>query len=255
LHRIRSGRVNAHRLELNIGAGSNDPGSRVAARTARLLATSKRRSSASGDKKSTFHGDVTSAAPQASPVTKGTGSNVNVRRSRLHGALLALVFVAGAPPAVEAAAPTAEPIPLLAPYLKTPSGKKPPAGDLKAFKPRYPTRAQHTEFVVEVNGKGQVSRVRSGKRAPDTNFSAITYGNVMQTFIRTPDGNAIAGTYKMSYDYEPKTQRVKRNVALLHAGGVNASAPGIVDVLAERNRKGAAKARPAATASAVPSQH
>ncbi len=139
--------------------------------------------------------------------------------------------------------PTPEPIPIVAPVLgPAKAGSK--SVDLSSFKPKYPTKVQHTEFVVEVNGKGQVSRIRSGKRASDINFSAITYGNAMQVFIRKPNGDAISGLYKLAYDYNPKTQRVRRTVELVRAGGVNAAAPGIVDVLAERNRKGAQRAKP-----------
>jgi hypothetical protein len=90
----------------------------------------------------------------------------------------------------------------------------------------FPKKNLHTEFVVEVNKLGQVTRVRSGKSCPDLTFNAQTYGNALQAFIRTPDGQAISGLYRLTYDYDPKTQRVHRDVALVRAGGVNANAEG-----------------------------
>jgi hypothetical protein len=89
-----------------------------------------------------------------------------------------------------------------------------------------PKKNEHTEFVVEINKLGQVARVRSGKSSDFPPFNAQTYGNALQAFIRTPDGKAIPGTYRLTYDYDVKTSRVRRNVALLHAGGVNPNAPG-----------------------------
>jgi hypothetical protein len=89
-----------------------------------------------------------------------------------------------------------------------------------------PKKNEHTEFVVEVNKLGQVARVRSGKSSDFPPFNAQTYGNALQAFIRTPDGKAIPGTYRLTYDFDVKTSRVRRNVALLHAGGVNPNAAG-----------------------------
>jgi hypothetical protein len=87
------------------------------------------------------------------------------------------------------------------------------------------------------NRKGQITRVRSGKESHDAAFNAITYGNALQAFIRTEDGDAVAGTYRLSYDYSPTTKMVKRSVELLHAGGVNPDAVGAVDDMAEVNKK------------------
>jgi len=108
---------------------------------------------------------------------------------------------------------------------------------LSAYGARYPKAPQHVRYLVEVNRKGQVSKVRSGTRSQDARFDSITYGNVIQTFIRRSDGRAISGLFRVSYDYNPKTQNVTRSVALLQAGGVNAAAPGLVDVVAEMNRR------------------
>ena len=84
----------------------------------------------------------------------------------------------------------------------------------------------HTELVVEVNKYGQVARVRSIKPSHDQGFDSKAYGNALQAFIRTPDGNAISGSYRLTYDYDPKTYRVHRDVALLKAGGVDPNAEG-----------------------------
>jgi len=103
-----------------------------------------------------------------------------------------------------------------------------PSGE-RSFSPRVPSAPQHTEYVVEVNRKGQVTRVRSGKSSRDLAFNTMTYGNALQAFIRTADGKAIPGTYRLAYDYAPKSKNVHRSVALLRAGGVNANAQGAVD--------------------------
>jgi len=116
--------------------------------------------------------------------------------------------------------------------------------------PRIPSIAQHVDFLVETNAKGQVTRVRSGTESKDAAFNAMVYGNALQTFIRTKDGDAVAGTYKLSYDYSPKTKAVKRSVELVRAGGVDPNARGAVDDLADINRKRAEreKASPSPTA-------
>ena len=51
----------------------------------------------------------------------------------------------------------------------------------------------HVEMFVEVNKLGQVSRVRSIKPSQDAQFDAHMYGNALQAFIRTPDGNVVVG--------------------------------------------------------------
>ena len=95
--------------------------------------------------------------------------------------------------------------------------------------PRTPTTRQHSEFVVEVNRKGQVIRADRVKPAQNDTFNAMTYGNVLQAFIRRPDGSAVAGIYRMTYDYDPRRKTVRRHVALLHAGRVDPNALGAVD--------------------------
>ncbi len=106
--------------------------------------------------------------------------------------------------------------------------------------PRAPATAQHTEFVVEVNGKGQVVRIRSGVPSRDGAFNTMTYGNALQVFIRTHDGRAISGLYRLSYDYDPKDEIVTRHVALIRAGGVDPKALGAVDEMKALDRRKAA---------------
>lgn len=117
--------------------------------------------------------------------------------------------------------------------------------DLRKVTPRQlaPKVKLHTEFVVEVNKLGQVTRVRSGRSCPDLRFNAQTYGNALQAFIRTPDGRAISGVYRLTYDYDPKTQKVRRDVALLWAGGVNANAEGAATQMMKLAAKQAARDR------------
>ena len=62
----------------------------------------------------------------------------------------------------------------------------------------------------------------------------------------TPDGQAIAGTYRLAYDYAPKTKNVRRSVALLHAGGVDPSAQGAVARMTADARSHAPDARASA---------
>jgi hypothetical protein len=114
---------------------------------------------------------------------------------------------------------------------------------LKHFHPRTPTATEHTEFVVEVNRKGQVTRVRKGLSSSNASFNSMTYGNALQAFIRTPDGNAISGLYKLSYDYDPKTKLVKRDVALIHPGGVDPNALGAVLQMQQIAQKRAAETK------------
>lgn len=109
-----------------------------------------------------------------------------------------------------------------------PKASAPVRIDITKIQPKalLPKKKVHTEFVVEVNRKGQVSRVRSGVRSSDTKYNEITYGNALQIWIRTPDGHAISGTYRVTYDFNPKNGMLLREVSLLHAGGVNPDAQG-----------------------------
>jgi hypothetical protein len=114
------------------------------------------------------------------------------------------------------------------PAAKPPGATRPTAA-ARIPVPRTPTTRQHSEFVVEVNRKGQVIRADRVKPAQNDTFNAMTYGNVLQAFIRRPDGSAVSGIYRMTYDYDPKRKTVRRQVALLHAGRVDPDALGAVD--------------------------
>ena len=122
----------------------------------------------------------------------------------------------------------------------------------KALLPKVPL---HSEYVVAVNKLGQVTGVISSKVSKDKTYNLQTYGNAMQAYIRTPDGKAISGRYRLTYDYSPKTTRIHRDVALVGAGGVNANAPGAVNAMisdVEKHAKAAAAAKKAAKPVAPP---
>jgi hypothetical protein len=84
---------------------------------------------------------------------------------------------------------------------------------------KLPNVPLHTEVVVEVNSKGQVVRVKSAKQSKVQSFNIQTIGNAEQMWIRHPDGTAEVGLYRVIYDYDPKTQKVSRHVAIISRGG------------------------------------
>jgi len=136
----------------------------------------------------------------------------------------------------------------------TPAPKPPNRIDLTKIQPKalLPKVPLHTEFVVAVNKLGQVTHVISAKPSKDKTYNLQTYGNAMQAFIRTPDGKAISGSYRLTYDYNPKTARVRRNVALVKAGGVDANAPGAVtQMLEDVHKHGKPPGKPAPTGTAA----
>jgi hypothetical protein len=97
--------------------------------------------------------------------------------------------------------------------------------------PTLPTVPLHATYVVAVNKLGQVARVISATFSKDKAYNTETYGNALQAFIRTPDGQAISGRYRLTYDYNPTTRRIAREVALVGAGGVDPKAPGAVTTM------------------------
>ena len=101
--------------------------------------------------------------------------------------------------------------------------------------PPIPKVAEHAEFTVEVNAKGQVVKVvtAKGTGARDQFFNAQTYGNVQQMWIRHPDGSAEVGLYKVTYDFDPKTRKVARGISLLKAGGDWGNEEGLADKMIE----------------------
>lgn len=139
-------------------------------------------------------------------------------RSRIRGPLAELNAVRGALLAVAAA------------FTLIAASPAPEATriDLTKIQPKalLPKAKLHSEFVVEVNKLGQVTRVRSMKGSPDATFNAQTFGNAQQAFIRKADGSAVVGSYRMVYDYNPATGRVRREALLVKRGGVDPNAKG-----------------------------
>jgi hypothetical protein len=103
--------------------------------------------------------------------------------------------------------------------------------------PPIPKIPLHTSFVVEVNAKGQVVRVKTAKASPDAFFNTQTNGNVLQMWIRHPDGSAEVGLYRVNYDYDPKTQKISRKIALVSRGGTWGSEPGAADVMMDTAKR------------------
>jgi hypothetical protein len=136
------------------------------------------------------------------------------RVASLRNVLLALVLLAGAAPLLAA---TPSPAPMLKPVL-----------------PKIPL---HTEVVVEVNKYGQVVRVKSTKPCKVQTFNVQTFGNALQMWIRKPDGTATVGLYRVNYDYDPKTQKVARRIALISAGGNWGNEEGAANVMMDTARK------------------
>lgn len=104
-------------------------------------------------------------------------------------------------------------------------------------KPAYPKIPLHTEVVVEVNKYGQVVRVKSTKPCKVQTFNVQTFGNALQMWIRKPDGSATVGLFRVTYDYDPKTQKVTRRVALVSAGGNWGDEEGAADVMMDTARR------------------
>jgi hypothetical protein len=111
----------------------------------------------------------------------------------------------------------------------------------KSLLPKVPL---HTEYVVAVNKLGQVTHVINGKLSKDKTYNLQTYGNAMQAFIRTPDGKAESGSYRLTYDYSPKTTRIHREVVLVKAGGVDPNAEGAVTKMIDDMKKHANDPKP-----------
>jgi hypothetical protein len=109
---------------------------------------------------------------------------------------------------------------------------------------RAPTVPLHSEVVVEVNNKGQVVRIKSTKPSKSPGFNFKTYGNALQMWIRKCEvsGGAtkcagVVGLYRVTYDYDPKTGKVTRKVALISPGGSWANAEGAANVMMQMLQK------------------
>lgn len=85
-----------------------------------------------------------------------------------------------------------------------------------AIAPKVPL---HTEYIAEVNKRGQVVRIEHGQFSKDGYFNEHTFGNVLQMWIRHPDGTATVGLFKITFDYDPRTKNVARHFTLVKAGG------------------------------------
>ncbi len=92
--------------------------------------------------------------------------------------------------------------------------------------PNLPSRVLHSTIDVEVNKRGQVVRIKGGDLSHDSVFDTMTIGNALQMWIRRPDGSAVAGVFRVKYDYDPHTHNVARNVSLLSTGGTWANDSG-----------------------------
>jgi hypothetical protein len=100
-----------------------------------------------------------------------------------------------------------------------------------------PAVALHTEFLVEVNKKGQVVKSKPSKLSKVQTFNLQTYGNTLQMWIRKPDGTATVGLFRVSFDYDPKTKKVARNIALVTPGGNWGDEEGAANAMYEEARK------------------
>jgi hypothetical protein len=120
---------------------------------------------------------------------------------------------------------------LAAPAVAVPSPAPTPYRiDVTKIQPKslLPKTRLHDDFIVAINAKGQVTRVLSGHRSGNTLFDEHNYGNALQMFIRTADGHVVLGKYRVTYDYDPHTTRVRRTIALVSTGGVDPNAIGAV---------------------------
>jgi hypothetical protein len=129
-----------------------------------------------------------------------------------------------------------------------PPGSVPGGGAHGLSAAHLPTVPLHTEVVVEVNKKGQVVRVKSTKPSKMQGFNLETYGNALQMWIRKPDGTAEVGLYRVIYDFDPKTKKVTRRIALVSLGGNWGDDPGAANVMMDMAKKQAAEARQQAKA-------
>ena len=106
-----------------------------------------------------------------------------------------------------------------------------------------PTTALHTEFLVKVNKKGQVVSSKPAKLSKADTFNVQTFGNSMQMWIRKEDGSATVGLFRVTYDYDPKTHKVHREIALVSAGGDWGDKEGAANVMFDTAEKQAEEAQ------------
>ena len=135
---------------------------------------------------------------------------------------------------------------IAAPAAAAPTPKPAAKSSSKPIRINLPTVPLHAWFVVEVNAKGQVVRVKAmkgtGSKYPF--FNAQTYGNVLQMWIRHPDGSAEVGLYRVTYDYDPKTRKIARRVSIVQRGGDWGNDKGAATVMIDTaNREARANAQ------------
>jgi hypothetical protein len=166
---------------------------------------------------------------------------------------LAAAAVLAASSVALAATPSPRPTPART-AAPRPAQTAPQRIDVQKLQPKAlaPVKQLHVEYTVEINKLGQVSRVRSVKPSHEESFDAHTYGNALQAFIRTPDGQVLVGTYRLTYDYDPKTTRIRRDVVLIKAGGVNPNAKGAATEMMEIARRNQHRTPPPSAGSVTP---
>jgi len=103
--------------------------------------------------------------------------------------------------------------------------------------PPLPTVPEHTAFLAEVNAHGDVVRAKSTKLSNNQYINLITYGNVLQMFIKHPDGTADAGLYRVTFDYDPKTQKIARHYSIVSRGGSWANETGAYDSMMQTAKR------------------
>jgi hypothetical protein len=145
--------------------------------------------------------------------------------SRLRVILLATIFIAACAPVL-----AATPAP-------SPKASGAPRQPLVLPTPNMPKFPIHTEFVVEVNSKGQVVAIKHKTGSNVPMYNAWTYGNVLQMWIRHPDGTAEVGLYKVTYDYDPHTKKITRVPTLVSAGGTWGDQEGAANQMIDVARK------------------
>ncbi len=143
-----------------------------------------------------------------------------MKKSCLGAIVLAILAIACAPALADTT-----PKPSASPHL------------IKIPPPHPPPVALHAEYVVEVNKKGQVVRIKSGKGTKYASFNSQTYGNALQMWIRKADGTAVTGLFRVSYDYNPKNHAISRHIALISTGGNWANDEGAANVMIDTAKK------------------
>jgi hypothetical protein len=151
--------------------------------------------------------------------------SADMKKSRLGAVALAFIAIAFAPALADTT-----PKPSASPHL------------IKIPPPHPPPVPLHAEYVVEVNHKGQVVRIKSGKGTKYPSFNSQTYGNALQMWIRKADGSAVVGLFKVTYDYNPKNHAITRHIALVSTGGDWGNQEGAADVMIDTAKKEAAQA-------------